>query len=166
MAERRLVLVRHGATAWTAQHRLLGWTDLPLSADGEAQARALRGRLHGPFDRVYSSDLERARRTAALAWGLARPEPRLREIHFGAWEGADWFALPEDARQALLRFDDFAAPGGESTRDLVRRVLAFVEELPPGCHLLFTHGGVVRALLRACGEDAFPAPCEVREIAL
>lgn len=163
---RRLVLVRHGATAWTDQHRLLGWTDLPLTPEGEAQARALRGRLRGPFDRVYSSDLQRALRTAALAWGLARPDPRLRELHFGAWEGADWFGLPDAARQALLRFDDFAAPAGESAQDLLRRVRAFVAELPPGRHLLFTHGGVVRALLRACGRDAFPAPCEIHEVEL
>jgi len=55
----------------------------------------------------------------------------------------------------LTRFEGFAAPGGESIDQLRARVLSFVDELPPGRHALFTHGGVVRVLAREAGEDRF-----------
>jgi probable phosphoglycerate mutase len=54
-----------------------------------------------------------------------------------------------------MRFEGFRAPGGESYEDLRARVHAFVDELPPGRHVVFTHGGVVRLLAREVGEDRF-----------
>ncbi len=155
----RLYLVRHGETQWNREGRLLGWTDLPLTPEGEAQALALAPRLKGLRpDGVYTSDLRRARRTAELAWGKAEPVFSLREIHFGLLEGAPWEGLDPRHQEALLRFQGFKAPGGESLEDLEARVLGFLGGLPPGAYLLFTHGGVVRLLLRRVGEDAFVPP--------
>ncbi|MBI4759502.1 MAG: histidine phosphatase family protein, partial [Chloroflexi bacterium] len=88
----RLLLVRHGETDWNAEERYQGTTDVPLSAQGRAQAQALTSRMAGEvLDAIYASDLQRAWQTAeviAAPHGLpVRPEPRLREIDFGAWEG-------------------------------------------------------------------------------
>jgi probable phosphoglycerate mutase len=55
----------------------------------------------------------------------------------------------------MARFEGFAAPGGESFYEVRARVLSFVDALPPGRHLVFTHGGVVRVLSREVGEDRF-----------
>ena len=91
--------MRHGETLWNREGRLLGWTDLPLTAEGEAQARRLKGAL--PSLPAFSSDLLRARQTAELAGFSPRLYPELREIHFGALEGALWETL--DPRYAAAR---------------------------------------------------------------
>ena len=151
-----LWLVRHGETPRSRDGRLAGWVDTPLTARGEAEARRLRPFLAGErFDGVWSSDLRRAVRTARLAWGEPHRDRRLREIGFGDLEGHRWEALEPGLASALRRFDGFAAPGGESLAGLGRRVSAFVAQLPPGRHLVFTHGGVIRFLTRSVGYDGF-----------
>lgn len=153
---RELWLVRHGETPASRGRTLAGWVDVPLTERGEAQAAALRPVLADQrFDGVWSSDLVRAVTTARLAWGEPVRDRRLREISFGALEGVGYMAMDEDARDALMRFEGFMAPGGESFEDLRARVLSFVDDLPPGRHALFTHGGVVRLLAREVGEDRF-----------
>ena len=127
-----------------------------MTEEGERQAAALRPRLAGQrFDSVWASDLDRALRTARLAWGEPRQDARLREMSFGELEGRSWEALRPDEREKVARFSDFTAPGGESSGALRTRVLAFVSSLGSGRHLLFTHGGVVRVLSREAGVDAF-----------
>ena len=89
----RILLARHGETAWNAEGRYQGQEDIPLSPVGEAQARALGERLRGVhIDRAVASPLQRALRTAELALGedrLARltTDPGLKEIAHGEWEG-------------------------------------------------------------------------------
>lgn len=150
--------MRHGETLWNREGRLLGWTDLPLTPEGEAQARALKGLL--PPLPAYSSDLLRARRTAELAGFRPEATWALREIHFGALEGALWEALEPAYKEALLRFQGFHPPGGERLEDFQERVFRFLEGLKAPA-LLFTHGGVVRAALRALGEDGLVPPGSV-----
>jgi probable phosphoglycerate mutase len=153
---RELWLVRHGETPASRGRTLAGWTDVPLTERGEAQAAALRPLFDGePFDGVWSSDLLRAVTTARLARGEPRQDRRLRELSFGQLEGADYMALDPQVRDGLTRFEGFVAPGGESFAELRTRVMSFVDELPPGRHALFTHGGVVRLLARELGEDRF-----------
>ncbi len=154
---RELWLVRHGETPASLGRTLAGWADVPLTEHGEAQAAALRPLLEGErFDGVWSSDLRRAVRTARLAGSPdAKEDRRLREMSFGALEGRPWEALDETSQQALVRFEGFEPPGGETFDQLRERVLSFVEALPPGRHLVFTHGGVVRLLSREAGEDQF-----------
>lgn len=148
----RLLLVRHGSTAWSEAGRLCGWSDVPLSARGRAEARSLRGRaaalLAGTPRGVWTSDLLRARETARLARLPAGPDRRLRELDFGAIEGTRWEDLSDPMRAALLRFEGFRAPDGESVVDLADRVGEFVAGLSPGVHVVVTHGGVIRLLLR------------------
>ena len=153
---RELWLVRHGETPASRGRTLAGWADVPLTDRGESQAAALKPSFaDAHFDGVWSSDLLRALTTARLAWGEPRPDRRLREISFGDLEGADYMAMDGSVQEQLMRFEGFAAPGGESFDDLRSRVLSFVDELPPGRHALFTHGGVVRMLAREVGEDRF-----------
>jgi probable phosphoglycerate mutase len=148
--------VRHGETPASRDRRLAGWTNVPLTEEGERQAAALRPLLDGRrFDSVWSSDLDRATGTARLAWGEPRQDARLREMSFGELEGRAWEALAPGDQQRLMQFAGFAAPGGESFEALRARVLSLVDSLPPGRHLLFTHGGVVRLLSREAGEDGF-----------
>jgi probable phosphoglycerate mutase len=156
-------LVRHGETPWNALGRLTGWSDVPLSARGEAQALALAPFLAAErFDGVVSSDLSRAVQTARLAYGEpGRRLAALRELDFGTLEGLRWDELAEPYRAALLAFEGFEAPGGESTAGLRSRVYGFLEGLPPGRHLAFTHGGVLRLVLRDFGQDRFLPPCAV-----
>jgi probable phosphoglycerate mutase len=153
---RELWLVRHGETPASRDRTLAGWTNVPLTARGEEQASALRPLFAGEsFDGVWSSDLLRAVTTARLAWGEPSQDRRLRELSFGELEGADYMTMDPHVQETLTRFEGFAAPGGESFDELRARVMSFVDELAPGRHALFTHGGVVRLLARELGEDRF-----------
>lgn len=164
-----LVLVRHGQSEWNVQHRMTGHTDVALTDMGRAQARQIAPHLAQlavaqPFDTVWSSDLQRAVETATLALGPPRLDRRLREIDFGNWEGIAFPDLPADAVRALRDFTTFAAPAGESAAAMVARVCAFVDTLPSGHHAVFTHGGVIRALLQTVGAPQFVPNCAVVRI--
>jgi probable phosphoglycerate mutase len=150
----RLHLVRHGSTDRSDAGRFNGTIDVSLNETGRSQARALATTLEGrSFAGVWTSDLVRCVETAALAWGTATVDPRLRELDFGELEGRIWDELDESMRQELIAFESFSAPGGESVDLLRARVARFVGDLSPGDHLVFTHGGVIRSLLRAHGGD-------------
>jgi probable phosphoglycerate mutase len=154
-----LHLVRHGATAWSESGRLCGWSDVPLSETGREQANQLRVELtNGEYAGVWTSDLRRASEFAALVISSAVADQRLREIDFGDLEGLSWSECDQATRSALLEFDHFQAPGGESVPDLRRRVVDFVQGLPAGAHLVFTYGGVIRALTRMTGPEQAPPP--------
>jgi probable phosphoglycerate mutase len=149
-------LVRHGETTCSRDGVLAGWMDVPLTANGVAQAEALRPLLADTaFDTVWSSDLQRAVQSALAAWGAPVTDPRLREINFGELEGKEWETLDPVHRQAISEFDGWRAPGGESLDEVRERLHSFLAELPPGRHLLFTHGGVIRLLTREVGRDGF-----------
>ena len=157
----RLCLVRHGETAWNAEHRVQGQLDVPLNEVGRAQALALARALAAErFAALYSSDLARARDTAApaaRALGLeVRLEPRLRERHYGIFERLTYAEcearFPEDYARFLARDPEFEFRGGESLRAFARRALACVEEIaarhPGQSVLVVTHGGVLDKLYR------------------
>jgi probable phosphoglycerate mutase len=154
----RIVLVRHGQSTWNAEGRLQGQADPPLSKLGRSEALALHGALAGfPADRVVSSDLRRARETAAaLGHPEARPDPVWREIDVGEWAGrllADLPAGPEPA----WRGGDLLPPGGERWDELEARVADALDGLAAqgGEWLVVTHGGVIRAAVAyATGADA------------
>ncbi|MGH2699210.1 MAG: histidine phosphatase family protein [Actinomycetota bacterium] len=155
----RLWLVRHGATDWSEAGRFTGWRDIPLNDVGRRQAELLRGRVRATeFDGIWSSDLSRAMETARIAVGGARADERLRELDFGELEGRTWDQCPHDVQAGLLAFDDFAALRGESVGELRDRVRAFIDTLPDGNHLVVTHGGVIRILLRVVGRDGRVPP--------
>ena len=160
-----LWLVRHGATDWNTAGRLTGWTDIPLNPEGRNQAASLRGLLtRRSYTQVWSSDLTRALETARLAWGEPHIDDRLREINFGSLEGTRWNQLKPSTQEALVAFDGFAAPDGESVTDLRQRVAAFLTSLASGHHVVFTHGGVIQLLLRARGQHRHIQPGQLIRI--
>jgi probable phosphoglycerate mutase len=162
-----LWLVRHGATDWSDAGKLTDWSDVALNEAGRARARHV-GRIlaRTTFKGIWSSDLRRATETAHLAVGRAVADPRLRELDFGDLEGARWEDHPPKIQEALLRFDGFTAPGGESVADFRARVLDFVGGLTPGEHLAFTHGGVIRLLLRERGSERHVVPGDLVRVAI
>ena len=125
------ILLRHGDTRLSPEHRFSGQRDLPLSASGTRQAKAAACRLAagGPIDAVVSSPLQRAVDTATIAaaeLGLTTViDDDLRETDFGDWDG---FTLAEiqqrwPAAVALWRRDpEQPPPGGESFADTAQRV--------------------------------------------
>ena len=113
-APTEILLIRHGQTAWNAEGRFLGRTDLPLDATGHEQARAGAEKLGRRWDGLYCSTLERARQTAA-AFGVAAAIEGLEELDQGELEGL----LPLQAIERYPAFftawatdpSDVAAPG-------------------------------------------------------
>ena len=153
-----LWLVRHGETTSSATKRVAGWSDPPLTDNGRRQAEALRPVIDGAeFDGVWSSDLARAIESARLAWGEAAPDPRLRECNFGALEGCSYTEADSTYGEVFRIFRGFQAPEGESHAEFRARVVQFIDGLSPGRHLLFVHGGVIRALTQDLGIDRFVA---------
>ena len=159
-----LRLVRHGETDWSAQRRYTGRTDVELNAAGRAQAERLRVIVADDVDAVWCSDLQRCVETARLMGVDAVVTAALREFDFGTLEGKRWADLDEPTQRGLLDFDGFVAPGGESVDDFGCRIDAFVDGLAPGCHLVITHGGVIRHLLRRAGADVDVRPGTWRDL--
>ena len=167
----RLIVVRHGETAWNVDTRIQGHLDIPLNATGLWQARQLGDALAGEaISAIYTSDLLRARKTAqavADATGAALvDEPGLRERAFGSFQGRTFAEVetehPEQARRWRQRDPDYAPDGGESLRVLRERVVDTTHRLaarhPGGLVLLVTHGGVLDVLYRAATRQDIQAP--------
>jgi len=156
----RLIVVRHGETVYNAQRRITGHTDIPLSALGEQQAAALGKRLAAePLVAIVASDLQRARVTAqAIARYHKLPvqeDADLREISFGAWEGATYDEIAARDADLMQRWLDdptiCAPPGGETVIQLRDRVARALERWQTSCPeatvLWVVHGGVIEVLL-------------------
>lgn len=157
----RLCIVRHGETAWNAEHRVQGQLDVPLNAVGHAQARAAAKVLaQERFDVAYSSDLSRARQTAAptverLSLDL-RLDEDLRERHYGIFERLTYAEVkvrfPEDYARFEARDPEYAFRSGESLRDFSARSIAVLSRIVARHEnqniLVFTHGGVLDKLYR------------------
>ena len=160
-----LWLVRHGQTTANYGNILSGWGDVELTAEGRRQAESLRAVLGDvEFTGVYSSDLQRAAETARLAYGEPVQDERLREIFFGDYDGLPISEIDPEWVRRLYEFNEVEAPGGESVEGVRRRVMDFIEELPPGRHLIFCHGGVIRGLSVHLGEDRFVQNAEILRI--
>lgn len=153
---KRILLVRHGETEWNATRRLQGQADIALNDHGRDQARALAHvvRSLAP-DAVVTSDLIRARETAALlGYPGARPDPLLREQNLGAWTGVAISDIRVATPQHYLdwRAGSFAPEGGDLWSDFRARVAMALQtalDQAEKTALLVCHGGVIRALLDA-----------------
>jgi broad specificity phosphatase PhoE len=150
----RLLLIRHGQSAWNAEGRWQGWADPPLSRVGEAQALAAAERLRDEgLTAVVSSDLRRARHTAEimarrLDLPLGEAVPDLRERHIGDWSGLTTVEIEQGWPGWLTAWragELERPPAGESRDELTARVTGALERLAAmdGCPLVVTHGGVI-----------------------
>ncbi len=142
-------LIRHGETAWSAAGLHTGRTDIPLTAEGEQKAARLRARLVGrTFDRVFTSPLQRAQRTCALAGFGDRGivDPDLLEWDYGDYEGRTSREIIAD-RPGWLIFRD-GCPHGEQAGDVGARVDRVIARLraTDDRAILFSSAHVLRVL--------------------
>jgi len=171
MHSTRLCLVRHGETAWNAEGRVQGQLDIPLSATGLAQAKAVAAVLAGEsFDAIYSSDLVRVRQTAQPIAELLKKDvlldERLRERHYGAFQGITYAEAKQRFPQDYARFRakdlDFDFGTGESLLRFNVRCMDVVNDLlrkHSGKSLLvFTHGGVLEMVHRHATGQRLTTP--------
>jgi probable phosphoglycerate mutase len=159
----RLVLVRHGETALTAQGRYSGRGDVPLADRGVAQARATAARVAALVPgatAVVTSPLSRCVATGepiagALGGVPVKVEPDLIECDFGAWEGqtfAEVRAQWPDEMDAWLGSTAVAPPGGESFRAVATRVrratATLLKAYPKQAVVVVSHVSPVKLMLR------------------
>ncbi len=154
-----IYLARHGETAWTVSRQHTGLTDLPLTEQGERNARHLGERLRGlSFAHIFTSPLRRARQTCVLAgFGKnAEVDADLVEWNYGAYEGKTTAAIHQERPDWLLFRD--GCPGGESPHavgDRADRVIARLRKIPDDV-LVFSSGHFLRVFAaRWCGLDPF-----------
>ncbi len=136
--ETQFLLIRHAQSTWNAEGRWQGHANPPLSEEGRRQAERLSRELADEkVDSVIASDLGRAAETAAIVasvWGLTpRLDSRLRELDVGTWTGLTRDEIARVDSKALADFEsgkpDARPGGGESRRELRRRVRATVAEI-------------------------------------
>ena len=161
-----LILIRHGQSLWNAANRFTGWTDIDLSPEGEEEAAEAGMKLAGNLiDRVHTSDLIRAQRTAEIILKLneasgdvpTRYDERLNERHYGSLQGLNKAETAEKhgAEQVRIwrRSFDVAPPGGESLEMTAARTIPyFVEEIVPDLEqglnvLVSAHGNSLRSIV-------------------
>ena len=158
----QLILIRHCETLWNRERRMQGHSDSPLSDIGMRQAQLLARRLQEmKFTSLYCSDSGRAQHTARSVAELTGHElivePRLRERHFGIFEGLTALEIEAQHPAAYARFKSrdphYAVPGGESATGFRDRALACLTEIA-GRHVgelvvIVTHGLVCDVAYRA-----------------
>jgi len=166
-ADRILVLVRHGQSAWNLRNLFTGWRDVDLTEQGIAEAKAAGRKLvqqNLRFDVAFTSRLKRAQHTLELMLSEMGQgnvpvfqDQALNERDYGDLTGqkkeearAKW---GDEQVQIWRRSYDVAPPGGESLRDTAARVLPYyIQEILPralrGEHVLVVaHGNSLRALV-------------------
>ncbi|MFL5243940.1 MAG: histidine phosphatase family protein [Gemmataceae bacterium] len=144
-----LYLARHGETAWSLSGQHTGLTDLPLTARGEENARRLGERLKGlAFPKVFTSPLQRARRTAELAGygAVAETDPDLVEWNYGDYEGKTTKDIQEQRPDWQLFRD--GCPGGETLAAIGARADGVVRRVRSvnGNVLIFSSSHFLRVL--------------------
>jgi len=155
-----IIIIRHGETEWNKTGRFQGHSDVPLSAEGRAQAAALGQNLAlDHVDAIYASDLTRAMETAApLAkrFGLeVISDPLLRELNFGAWEGRNFNDVNAENPNAMKNFytdpEQADIPESEPFPEFQRRVAGRVREIVAQERgkriVVVSHGASIRILL-------------------
>lgn len=156
-----LLAIRHGETVWNVEERFQGHEDSPLTANGRRQVDALGRRLQGmPIAKLVSSDLGRARETAAIIAGYTghavTTDHRLRERHYGVLEGLSLPEIKAAHAGVLAQFNaddpDYVIPGGESHRMHYARNIGWLEAVmmaqAGNTVAIVVHGGVLDSLFR------------------
>jgi probable phosphoglycerate mutase len=151
-----LAMVRHAETDWSRGGRIQGRTDIPLSDAGRAflATRAIPDEYLGM--RVVTSPLLRCIETASLL-GLeaASREPRIAEMHWGAWEGCRLADLRSELGEAMRENEarglDFTPAGGESPRHVLDRVQGWLADVAAAGvpTMAIAHRGIIRVVLAA-----------------
>ena len=150
-----LLILRHGQSEWNAQGKWQGQADPPLTKVGEKQAKAAAQKLLSvckSFDKIASSDLRRARRTAEIIaqvnGGDVSVHKEFRERHAGVWQGLTRSEIEASWPNAIA--DQRWPEGYESDDSVIQRVVPGLERLKENSKnvLLIAHAGLIRALDR------------------
>jgi broad specificity phosphatase PhoE len=142
-------LARHGETAWSITGQHTGLTDLPLTEQGDRNARRLGQRLSGQnYRRIFTSPLKRATRTCELAGfgNTAEVDRLLVEWNYGKYEGRSSAEIRRERPDWDLFLD--GAPGGETPEDVSTRADRVIERIRAiqDNVLLFSSGHFLRVL--------------------
>lgn len=154
----KVLLIRHGETAWNKDLRFQGHTDIPLCEDGIEQAKLASKKIGGNFDIVYASPLDRAYKTATILCENTSVTPiiynDLKEINFGPWEGHTLDQIKELYPDDFLTWrndpvDGFFTGGDKSLKEVSTRcknaILNIVSSNKGKTILIVAHGGILRA---------------------
>ncbi|HJP83028.1 MAG TPA: 2,3-diphosphoglycerate-dependent phosphoglycerate mutase [Fimbriimonadaceae bacterium] len=134
----KLILIRHGQSIWNLENRFTGWVDVPLTKQGEEEARAAAKKMHGmQVDVAYTSALRRAQHTLDIileTMGLETPVIRdqaLNERHYGDLQGLNKEDTAKrfgaDQVKIWRRSYDVPPPNGEALKNTAERTLPFFE---------------------------------------
>ena len=169
----KLVLLRHGQSQWNLENKFTGWTDVPLTKKGINEAKNagnLIKKNNIKFDKIFSSVLERANKTAEIAINQTNSEDlyednklvyeknkNLNERDYGDLVGLNKNETAEKFGKEQVhiwrRSYDIPPPNGESLKDVVRRVSPYFEkEIEPLLNegkniLIVAHGNSLRAIM-------------------
>lgn len=153
MTVRKILAVRHGVTDWNLESRFQGQLDIPLNAEGRAQAELLARRLKDVRpDAIYSSPLRRAYETTQIIAGGAPfiRDQRLMEIHHGTWQGKTRHEIASEFPDAWQQWDSdpslFTPEGAESAGQLQRRVSEFLANINERVIICVSHGVVIQMM--------------------
>ena len=134
----KVILVRHGQTAWTSENRIQGWLDIKLNEKGLRQAKRIAKELkRKKIEAVYSSELSRSYETAriiARAHKLkVKKDINLNELNQGKWQGLLVKEARRKYKELYQRWEEeplsVRPPGGESISDLYERALHVLKEI-------------------------------------
>ena len=152
-----LYLIRHAEAEGNVYHFFQGFYDSLLTPQGYAQLNNIARRLESvPFHAVYTSDLYRARTTAAAVAAphklVQRCDPGLREMNFGMWEGRPWGEIARFYPGSLVLSGDYRPPaGGETMAQTAQRLqgalVSIVREHPDQTVAVVSHGAALRSFL-------------------
>jgi probable phosphoglycerate mutase len=158
----RMLLVRHGQTAYNAEVRFMGQLDIPLDEIGRLQAFAVAKRLQNERPAaIYCSGLARAFDTATAIRSAIASHPELRidgrltEGDFGAWQGKTYDSLKVRDAAKLEAWEadrlHVAPPEGESLPQIAERVQAAYADIcaenPDKTVIIVAHGGSLQVLI-------------------
>jgi len=161
----KLVIVRHGQSAWNLENRFTGWIDVDITPKGEEEARNAGEHLQGlKFDYAFTSDLKRAQHTLTIILDVIKQtgipitkHQALNERHYGDLQGANKAETAakygDDQVHIWRRSYDIAPPNGESLKDTADRVIPYFEKeivplLKSGKNIIVVaHGNSLRALI-------------------
>jgi len=151
-----LAMLRHGDTAWSAESRMQGRSDVPLSDAGRSALRNLALPPACQGMRVVTSPLVRCVETAALLGAAnATREPCLIEMSWGEWEGRRLAEVRQVLGAAMAENEargwDFRPAKGESPREVLARLRPWLARLDAPT-LAITHRGVIRAVFAAASR--------------
>lgn len=161
----RLIVMRHGETAWNRERRIQGMQDIPLNPDGREQVRqacrTLKERERLRPIRIFTSPLLRATQSALIASEMFQVPlevmPCMRERSFGLLEGLTWqeieercgIADAEEIQDGDWEVEELAAV----SRRVAEGLAALSAAYPHEEILLFTHGSIIKCLGRAYGRE-------------